>query len=72
MDYLAYNYKVNGGGVRFRSSYNRRNVGGIIFQDYINYKAEVGTPLKDLPTLYENDKLKEVSRIDTENVKLIQ
>lgn len=72
MDYLAYNYKVNGGGVRFRSSYNRRNVGGIIFQDYINYKAEVGTPLKDLPTLYENDKLKEVSRIDTENVKQIQ
>ena len=72
MDYLAYNYKVNGGGVRFRSSYNRRNVGGIIFQDYINYKAEVGTPLKDLPTLYENDKLKEVSRIDTENVELIQ
>lgn len=69
IDYLAYNYKVNNGGVRFRSSYNRRNVGGIIFQDYINYKAEVGTPLKLLPGLYENEKLKELSRIDTENVK---
>ncbi|MFY7671860.1 DUF6503 family protein [Tenacibaculum sp. MEBiC06402] len=70
MDYLAYNYKVNGGGVRFRSSYNRRNVGGILFQDYINYKAEVGTPLADLPLLYEENKLKEVSRIETENVKV--
>jgi len=44
VDYLAYNYKVNNGGVRFRSSYNRRKVDGIIFQDYINYKAKVGTP----------------------------
>ncbi|WP_075341480.1 DUF6503 family protein [Tenacibaculum agarivorans] len=68
MDYLAYNYKVNNGGVRFRSSYNRRNVDGILFQDYINYKAEVGTPLADLPALFEKGELKEVSRIDTESV----
>ncbi|WP_299834215.1 DUF6503 family protein [uncultured Tenacibaculum sp.] len=68
VDYLAYNYKVNSGGVRFRSSYNRRNVDGVIFQDYINYKAEVGTPLADLPKLYEEGKLKELSKIDTENV----
>lgn len=68
VDYLAYNYRVNNGGVRFRSSYNRRNVDGVIFQDYINYKAEVGTPLSDLPKLYEENKLKELSRIDTENV----
>ncbi|WP_299676089.1 DUF6503 family protein [uncultured Tenacibaculum sp.] len=68
VDYLAYNYKVNNGGVRFRSSYNKRNVGGVIFQDYINYKAEVGTPLSDLPKLYEENKLKELSKIVTENV----
>lgn len=68
VDYLAYNYQVNNGGVRFRSSYNRRNVDGILFQDYVNYKAEVGTPLADLPALYEKGALKEVSRIDTENV----
>ncbi|MEM6719523.1 MAG: DUF6503 family protein [Bacteroidota bacterium] len=68
IDYLAYNYQVNGGGVRFRSAYNVRVVDGITFQDYINYKAEVGTPLKDLPALYEQGKLKELSRIETENV----
>jgi len=68
IDYLAYNYQVSGGGVRFRSAYNSRNVGGIIFQDYVNYKAEVGTPLGDLPKLLEQGKLKELSRIETENV----
>jgi len=68
IDYLAYNYQVNGGGVRFRSAYNSRTVGGIIFQDYVNYKATVGTPLADLPKLYEQGKLKELSRIETENV----
>jgi len=68
IDYLAYNYKTNKGGVRFRSAYNRRVVDGIIFQDYINYKAEIGTPLRDLPTLFENNELKELSRIETEDV----
>ena len=68
IDYLAYNYKVNKGGVRFRSFYNRRVIEGITFQDYINWKANVGTPLKELPQLYENGKLKELSRIETENV----
>ncbi|MGH1385361.1 DUF6503 family protein [Kordia sp.] len=68
IDYLAYNYQVNGGGVRFRSAYNTRVIDGITFQDYINYKAEVGTPLKDLPALYEKGSLKELSRIETEKV----
>ncbi len=69
LDYLAYNYKVNNGGVRFRSSYNRRAVDGIIFQDYVNYKAEVGTPLSELPKLFEENKLKELSKIVTEDVQ---
>jgi hypothetical protein len=68
IDYLAYNYQVNGGGVRFRSAYNVRVVDGITFQDYINYKAEVGTPLKELPALYEQGNLKELSKIETEKV----
>ncbi len=68
IDYLAYNYQVNDGGVRFRSAYNTSVVDGITFQDYINYKAEVGTPLKDLPALYEKGILKELSRIVTENL----
>ena len=68
IDYLAYNYRVNNGGVRFRSAYNKRVIGGITFQDYINWKASVGTPLKELPSLYEQNKLTELSRIVTERV----
>lgn len=68
IDYLAYNYQVNGGGVRFRSAYNVRVIDGITFQDYVNYKAPVGTPLKDLPVLYEKEQLKELSKIETQQI----
>jgi len=71
IDYLAYNYQVGKGGVRFRSAYNKRNIAGITFQDYINYKAPVGTPISELPSLYESDKLIELSRIETENITKI-
>ena len=54
IDYLAYNYTVNEGGVRFRAANNSRNVNGIVFQDYDNYKAEIGTPLIELPALFEH------------------
>jgi hypothetical protein len=72
MDYLAYLYHVNEGGVRFRSAYNRRKVEGVVFQDYVNYKAEVGTPLEELPVLFEKKQLEELSKIETENVRAIQ
>ncbi|WP_449403941.1 DUF6503 family protein [Flavobacterium frigoris] len=33
IDYLAYSYLVNDGGVRFRSAFNTRVVDGVTFQD---------------------------------------
>jgi len=71
IDFLAYSFHVNNGGVRFRSAQNKRNVNGIIFQDYINYKAEVGMPLADLPRLWEEGKLKKLSEILTEDVQAL-
>ncbi len=71
VDYLAYSYETNDGGVRFRSAYNPRTVGGIRFQDYINYEAPLGTPLDELPDLYEAGELKELSKIETEDVVVI-
>jgi len=68
IDYLAYSYATNGGGVRFRSAYNVRKVEGVYFQDYINWEASVGTPLEQLPYFYEEGKLKELSRILTEDI----
>jgi hypothetical protein len=71
VDFLAYNYQVNGGGVRFRSAYNKRRIGGILFQDYVNYKAPVETPLTKLPSLLEANKLIELSRIESEDIYVI-
>lgn len=68
IDYIAYNYHTNNGGVRFRTAFNTRVIDGITFQDYINYEAPIGTALKDLPILYEQGKLKEVSQVLTENI----
>lgn len=72
IDYLAYEFHVNKGGIRFRSAYNPRRVGGIHFQDYVNYKAAVGTPMADLPKLYEKGELKELSKIELENIRVVK
>ena len=68
IDYLAYDYKTNKGGVRFRSAYNPRVVDGILFQDYVNYKAPLGTNLDSLPAMFDRGELAELSRIETEEV----
>jgi hypothetical protein len=72
VDYLAYNYENDDGGVRFRSAYDPRAVGGIRFQNYVNYEAPLGTPLERLPELYKAGKLKELSKIETEDVVVIE
>ncbi len=69
MDYLAYEFHVNGGGVRFRNAYNPRNVDGIRFQDYENYSAPTGTKLTDLPALFEKGNLKLLSKIELEKIQ---
>lgn len=72
MDYLAYRYYVNNGGVRFREVMNTETVKGIRFQDYINYKpASIPENLQTLETLFEKKKLKEVSRIIKENIQVL-
>lgn len=69
VDYLAYSYVVNGGGLRFREAYNERYVEGIRFVDYNNYKpndAVVG--LTELPNLFETGQLKLLSKIELEHI----
>ncbi len=66
MDYFAYSYETEGGGVRFRESINKEKVDGVIFQDYNNFKAEKGTDLMNLPALFEKGELELLSKIDLE------
>lgn len=70
MDYFAYSYDVNEGGVRFREAFNPRVIEGITFLDYNNYKAAKGTPLTDLPKMFNEDQLKLLSKIENEQIKV--
>ncbi len=65
IDYLAYSYCEEECGYRFRESENRRNLNGIIIQDYNNYKSEKSNPdLSTLDDLFEQGKLTKLSDID--------
>ena len=72
IDYLAYNYITDGGGVRFRSAINKRKVDGLLIQDYINYAPKnKKMPLSDLITQFEKGALIERSRIVNSKIALI-
>ncbi len=69
LNYLAYNFLVNGGGARFREAYNSRMVDGILFQDYINYKpTEDRRDVLAFDELFEAGALDTLSRIELEEI----
>jgi hypothetical protein len=71
MDYFAYSYKTDGGGVRFRESVNARTEGGIRLQDYINYRPEDETiPVDSMMSMFTSGKLRKVSEIRMKNVEV--
>lgn len=70
IDYLAYSFNINGGGVRFREAYNQRDVKGIRFQDYRNYTIDKDFPAQELDYAFQTDQLKLLSEIKLENVKV--
>lgn len=72
MDYLAYKFHVDGGGIRFRDATKTRMVNGIRFADYDNYKqVEKEVPLQKYDSLFVNDKLEMVSEINLENIEVM-
>ena len=71
IDYLAYSFQNDGGGTRFRKAVNRRNIDGVIFQDYENYRpVEKFVPLESLPDLFIQNQLILVSHILKENISM--
>jgi len=71
VDYLAYEFHVDGGGMRFREAYNERIVNGIRFVDYKNYKPiDPEVKLHDLDIEFGTSKLELLSKIELENVKV--
>ncbi len=69
IDYLAYSYHTDGGGVRFRKAIKKHEIGGLILQDYENYKpADESAPVEEMEALYKAGKLQLLSEILLENV----
>ncbi len=68
MDYLAYSE----GGPRFRKAINPQTVGGIRFQDYINYKGDAAdtTSVGTYDQRYTARQLTELSRIEQKNIRV--
>lgn len=71
IDYMAYLYYTDGGGLRFRKATNPRKINGILFQDYINYEPKQDSVTVDMmEALYKQNALKELSRIELKNIKV--
>ena len=73
VDYLAYSYHTDGGGVRFRKAVKTHTVGGLVLQDYENYQpAEKNTPVEQMESLYKSGKLELLSTIELENIQVVK
>lgn len=71
MDYMAYSYHTDGGGIRMREVIGVEEVGGIRFQNYLNLKPEdKNTPVEKMQELYISGKLEKLSEIILENIKV--
>ena len=69
IDYLAYNYNTEGGGIRFRKAINKKRVKGILFQDYQNFRpSNKFESLDSLPQIYEEGLLSQISLIENKNI----
>ncbi|WP_417800911.1 DUF6503 family protein [Tenacibaculum sp.] len=69
LDYVAYKYHTNGGGVRFRDVKQEKIVDGIRFVDYNNYKPlDTDIDFYAIDSLYEEGSLKKLSEIVLEDI----
>ena len=70
MDYLAYLYHTDGGGMRFREAINARRIEGVLIQDYVNLKPEdERMDIMNIAELYNAGELEVLSQIINEDVK---
>ena len=71
LDYLAYEYATDGGGKRFRKTFNQRDENGWLINDYINYKPyDLKVNIADYDKYYEENGFKKLSEIVNKNVKV--
>lgn len=73
VDYLAYSYHTDGGGVRMRKVSDVIVVGGIRFQNYLNYKSSLeDVSVDEMQALFEAGELELLSEIILDNIEVSQ
>ncbi len=72
MDYLAYKYFTDEGGMRFRVAFNQRKINGVLIQDYRNLQPKIkdGINFDEIENAFQKGKLEELSLIELKNVKI--
>lgn len=71
LDYLAYSFVVNGGGMRFREAYNERYIDSIRFVDYRNYKPKSeNIKLQNISKAFNNQQLELLSKIENKKIQV--
>lgn len=71
IDYLAYKFHVDGGGVRFREVTKETNVKAIRFANYNNYKPkDKAVNVSSLDEEFKKGSLMKLSEINLENIKV--
>ena len=72
LDFLAYAYATNGGGVRLREAFNERRPAGVRISDYRNYRAdpENSVPLDGMMHRFRRGELKLLSVVALEDVRI--
>lgn len=70
-DYLAYDFHVNGGGMRFREAYNERYVNGIRFVDYKNMQPlDKNASVLQVDSLFNNNRFELLSKIELTDIEV--
>ncbi|WP_157974273.1 DUF6503 family protein [Lewinella sp. IMCC34183] len=71
LDYLAYTFEVDGGGIRFRKAINKRRVDGVLVQDYVNYGLDgADRDIDRIAARFAAGELPELSLIENTEVKI--
>ncbi len=71
LDYLAYRFHTNRGGVRFRVATRHSEVSGIVFVQWDNFGVDDKTiPLDALPALWGQGKLPKLSSIELDGLRV--
>tara|TARA_R110000850_G_scaffold277086_1_gene422443 strand:- start:188563 stop:189303 length:741 start_codon:yes stop_codon:yes gene_type:complete len=71
VDYLAYKFFTDKGGIRFRESVNPRVIEGIRFVDYINYRTKTAdADFYNVDKMYEAGELIKLSLIEKEGIRV--